>query len=122
MKTYVKTIEAEQFLGDIDSLTIFIGPESTLTVEEGKVVLVTPTKKWNVAKGDYVARGYYELLVFKPERFLKEFTESTFIKEVRQENKIDKEPAQQTIGKFSKQQGNNDIASTEPKINKFDKD
>ena len=37
--------------------------------------MITKTDKWNVFPTDYVAKGYYGLLVFKQERFLKEFDE-----------------------------------------------
>lgn len=76
MKQYVKTIDAEQFNGDIESLQKFVGEENEVVqVSEDKVTLTTKTDKWNVVLSDYVAKGYYGLLVFKEERFLKEFDE-----------------------------------------------
>jgi hypothetical protein len=75
MKNYVKVIEAEQFNGDVASLKEFVGAENEIIETDGKIILVTKTDKWNVVPTDYVAKGYYGLLVFKQERFLKEFDE-----------------------------------------------
>ena len=75
MKTYVKTIEAEQFNGDIESLKEFIGTENELIESEGRLTLVTKIDSWNVVPTDFVTKGYYGLLVFKQDRFLKEFKE-----------------------------------------------
>lgn len=75
MKSYVKVIEAEQFNGDVASLKEFVGAENEIIEADGKIILVTKTDKWNVVPTDYVAKGYYGLLVFKQERFLKEFDE-----------------------------------------------
>lgn len=75
MKNYVKVIEAEQFNGDVASLKEFVGAENEIIEADGKIILVTKTDKWNVVPTDYVAKGYYGLLVFKQERFEKEFDE-----------------------------------------------
>ncbi|ALN97114.1 hypothetical protein BOX09_gp02 [Flavobacterium phage Fpv1] len=75
MKSYVKVIEAEQFNGDVASLKEFVGAENEIIETDGKIILVTKTDKWNVVPTDYVAKGYYGLLVFKQERFEKEFDE-----------------------------------------------
>lgn len=75
MKSYVKVIEAEQFNGDVASLKEFVGAENEIIETDEKLILITKTDKWNVVPTDYVAKGYYGLLVFKQERFKKEFDE-----------------------------------------------
>lgn len=75
MKQYVKVIEAEQFNGDIESLAEFVGVDNKVIIEDDTVILITEKDRWRVAITDYVAKGYYGLLVFKADRFLKEFQE-----------------------------------------------
>jgi len=75
MKNYVKVIQAEQFNGDVASLKEFVGAENEIIETDEKLILITKTDKWNVVPTDYVVKGYSGLLVFKQERFEKEFDE-----------------------------------------------
>lgn len=75
MKNYVKVVEAEQFNGDVASLREFVGAENEIIETDEKLILITKTDKWNIVPSDYVVKGYSGLLVFKQERFEKEFDE-----------------------------------------------
>ena len=87
MGTYVKTIEAEQFNGDIEALKDFIGKDGQLESVEDRLILTTPTKVWNVAEGDYLVKEYNGIAVFKEPRFLKDYD---YVLESKPETKEEK--------------------------------
>ncbi len=128
MKTYVKTIEAVQFTGDIQAIADFAGEGNKVLSEDGKVTLVTETNTWNVSKGDYIVKEYNGVVVFKEPRFLKDYKvgEDKFTPKVHSVVTPSDTPKSQGTKKEDFQynkdafQGNKDIASAAP-INKTNK-
>lgn len=113
MKTYVKTIEAIQFNGDMCSLTDFIGTNNAFTLLGDNYILVTPTKTWNVTKGDYVVKEYNGIVVFKEPRFLKDYALESKLEAKEETSFMDKVKAG-THMTTEELQSNKDVASPKP--------
>ncbi len=113
MKKYVKQVEAQQFLGAITPIKDFIGPENTFTMEDGKGVLVTPTKKWNVYEGDYIVKEYNGVVVFKESRFLKDYSDLGINEpKVKEDNSFMTKVKEGKHMTTEELQGNKDVTST----------
>jgi regulator of RNase E activity RraA len=117
MKTYVKTIEAEQFTGDIQTIADFAGEGNKVLSEDGKVTLVTETTTWNISKGDYVVKEYNGVVVFKEPRFLKDYALESKPEAKEDKSFMDKVKSG-THMPSAELQGNKDLASTKPKTDK----
>jgi|694.fasta_scaffold00217_1 hypothetical protein len=80
MKDYVKLVQAEQYLGDKESLKEFVGAENFFEKEDVifiPEVIGEPSMKWKVLPNDYIVKTHKGFDVYKQERFEKEFDEVT---------------------------------------------